>query len=231
MDTSLFGGEDEADAERLDRALGVEAPRPGPVDRVFPRMVPAGMATEEFGWDYATTTLPGTATVYVYDLPHVYTYLNSAEVARHGADVLADVAYRNLRAVELPEPEPLDAGVWAVTDEHAGASSLILPDLMGQYTGQDEFPDGVLFSAPTNDVLLFHVPRDAGIAAALENLAHVAASAFEDDERRRVTPSAYWWDGGEDVYRVTQVDGEEITIYLSGAFEETFQRLRAGAPD
>jgi len=79
----------------------------------------------------------------------------------------------------------------------------------------------------TNGVLLYHVPRDAGIAAALENLALLAVTAFDNDERRRVTPAAFWWDGVDEVTQVSNVDPdtEQIDIYMSGEFEEMYSRL------
>jgi hypothetical protein len=240
MNTSLFG-DDEADGERLDRAIGRSTFSVGSPDEpdlptetalalVYPRLVPEGMATDEHGWGYATSALPGTATLFVYDLPEIFYYLNQGNIERHGADEIADAAIRNLREIEELAPEELDHGVWALQGHHAGAHALILPETIWRCTGQTEFPDGVLFATPTNELLLYHVPRDATIAAALENIAALAVTAFENDDRRRVTPSAYWWDGDQTVERVTELDAdtEQITIYLSGEFEEMYYRLQGG---
>lgn len=193
---------------------------------IYPRLVPAVMATDEFGLGYAPSMLHGTATIYVRDLPDAFTYLNSDTVAKVGADVLEEAAFNNLREAELDEAVRLHHDVWAVTGDHAGVMALTLPQVIWRCTGQTEFTDGVLFAAPTNDALLFHVLRDAGIAPALEDLARRAATGFEEDERKRVTPSAYWWDGNDTVHLVTSMDqGSEIVVYMSDAFAQTYRRL------
>ena len=48
-----------------------------------------------------------------------------------------------------------------------------------------------------------------------------------NDERRRVTPAAFWWDGVDEVTQVSNVDPdtEQIDIYMSGEFEEMYSRL------
>ncbi|MBB3661453.1 hypothetical protein FB384_000357 [Prauserella sediminis] len=236
MSTPLFGGQDETDDERLARILGPGAPAgtappsgtTPPDGTIFPRMVPAAVDLHELGWEYATSMLQGTLTLYVHDLPDMYRYLGSDTVARYDPEELFDAAMSNLRAAPVDGPEQLGHDVWMMTGDHAGALALLLPEVLSQCTGRDEFRHGALMATPVNSALLYHVPAGPDLAVALEQLAGMAADAFARDERTRVTPAVYWWDGGDRIEQVTDVGGDEITVHLDGPFGEHYGYLTGG---
>ncbi|OLT46225.1 hypothetical protein BJF85_17495 [Saccharomonospora sp. CUA-673] len=201
---------------------------------VLPRLVPAATADAEPYRGYATESLPGAATVYISTARtgsaeggagDDVTYLPAETVAACDADELAAAAFDNLHAVEFAAPEHLDGDLLVVSGPHAGTAALILPDVLPRLTGAATFEHGALFACPTSHVLLLYVPRDAGVHDGLQNLAAQAAGEFEYDERRRITPSTFWWDGDRSAEQVTSVADREISVDMSGPFGETYRRL------
>ncbi|GAA1204492.1 hypothetical protein [Prauserella alba] len=248
MSTPLFGGQDEADDERLARILGDSAPAgtaplggtaplagtappsgtAPPEATVFPRLVPAAADLHELGWEYATSMLPGTLTLYVHDLPDMYRYFTSDTVARYDPEELFETAMSNLRSAPVDGPERIGQDVWMVTGDHAGALALLLPEVLTGCTGRDDFVHGALVATPVNSALLYHVPAGPDLAVALEQLAGMAADAFTRDERTRVTPAVYWWDGRDRIEQVTNLDAGEIAVHLDGPFGEHYGYLTGG---
>lgn len=201
-----------------------DAPIEHLLEHTYLRLRPAEL-TDLGGFDYARPALPGVVETLALDQPEAVVAYTDSDVDRLGLAALRAAGLANLGAV-LPEEHQHVAGVDVLFGaEYLASTALLLPEVVRRVTGERELPNGVLFTVPGQDHLLFHVLRDHSVVDVFEPIVGLTHRLY-DEVHERISPELYFHLDGE----VTQVTGTgedgNVVIGVDGSFADALERVR-----
>ncbi len=194
--------------------------------RTYPQLLRPDVRPDPSWWAYARETIPGVLDVLALDLlPDGVKTFHDEHVARHGLDRLREAGLRNLRTVPVEDHDQENGVQWLFGGPHLAATALILDELIERTTGERELPDGALVAIPMRQLLLYHVPRDAGLADAMFAMAETVRSYRAEHPLDTISPHVYWWRDREFV-KLTHLRGDGTLAWpLPPDFRRLYRRL------
>lgn len=195
--------------------------------RTYLRLYDPESLPDDGPWSYRREAAPGVLELLALDTPDAVGVFNDEHVARYGLDLLRRAGYANLRTVQPDAREQLD-GVQVLVGEsmYLASTALVLPEVVLRTTGEAILRNGVLVAMPFRHQLLYHVPRDGEVVAALHAITRLAGLGYSDGIGQ-ISPHVFWWNDGE-FTRLTELTGENtMRVIVSGEFAEVFTRLTA----
>jgi hypothetical protein len=196
-----------------DNRAELDRPTDQLLDRIYAKLRPDDESAMD-AWNYANKIAPDLLLTIALDYPDRIAILNDEQVRQHGFERLMDAGLENLHG-QLPDRYGTDEmGVyWVIGTEYMASMVTLLPWVVANIVGTDDFPHGLLTAVPDDHTLLFHVLHDgAGARYAMGELARLAAETYADSPRP-ISRNVYWWSyGAGDLKPVADHAGHDNSV-------------------
>ncbi|GEA83612.1 hypothetical protein CWIS_07050 [Cellulomonas sp. A375-1] len=134
-----------------------------------------------------------------------------------GWAALGDAALAGLRRLPAPAHQRVEHEVHVFeSEDHFGASRLLLHDELLASVGLTDRPFGTLVALPTRSSLLVHVLHDATVVHALHLMSRVARAG--QDMPGPLSPHVYYRAESGALQQITRYEGDQLQVHVDGAF-------------
>ncbi|MGL6235247.1 MAG: hypothetical protein ACRC20_07870 [Segniliparus sp.] len=151
-------------------------------------------------------------------------HLKDRDVDAVWAAALKSTAAEQVQHHDVLEQDGAQVEVFRGESFFVAAKALDLPALLGDRTAEH----GVLFAIPLQQILLLHLPRDAGETATSLNIVAHLAREWHEQAAKPVSPEVFYWKDGVYQQITTQNEEDEIAVHVEGAFFDTLNALADG---
>lgn len=188
----------------------------GLLECAFLRLLPTDFSPHPEHFRYVKPVAEGLVSAVALDLPDTVQILDDPDVERMGLGALRATARANLVNMPVEHHEVMQRvggpAIHLVSGESmfVASKALVLAQLIGQVTGAEPPPDGVLVAVPWRGHLAFHPIVDGTVIAALNEMTGYALGAYRDNPGA-LSPRLYWWKDGT-LTSITTIDDEARSI-------------------
>ena len=153
-------------------------------------------------------------------------HLKGRDLEAVWAAALENTAEEQIQNHDVLEQDGAQIELFRSDSFFTAAKALDFPALLDGRTAEH----GVVFAVPLQQILLLHLPRDAGeTATSLNILAHLAQE-WHAQAAKPVSPEVFYCKDGTYQQITTQNEDGDIAVHVEGAFFDTLNAL-ADAPD
>jgi hypothetical protein len=203
--------------------------------RVYARLVPTESQHVERA-SYAQQVVPGLSRILAFDMPETVASISGEAAERlGGVAALWETGLANLRALPIEHQQQATLGdgghFVGLTGESVFTASrvLVMEDLLRKMGLPFDPRFGAVVAMPHWRTVAVR-PLTGPSAAALLSIGHVARFAEMSfaDERRQISPYAYWWRDGQWTQLSQSGPGGSTTVVVPGELSQVLEQLPGG---